>query len=239
MKKSFIILTVILITLSLCTVMFMACTPENENPGSSSNNTSYKVSTQKDDVFGDYYSLRADKSLTTAGNTVNVTVSDLWDFLSVDKVFANETECTKGSDGKYSFEMPATDVTVTATFKVNIITEREDGMKWENASELSSGTTLSGGIEVNFGSTPILNSVYANPDGYSTMTYAKVISTNQDVIPDDAVRRIEPQTGSNGAYAVSAWISFDVTKISEGTTTLIFIDTDNDRAITVEVNVVK
>lgn len=95
MKKSFIILTVILITLSLCMVMFMACTPENENPGGSSNNTSYKVSTQKDDVFGDYYSLRADKSLTTAGNTVNVTVSDLWDFLSVDKVFANEPNALK------------------------------------------------------------------------------------------------------------------------------------------------
>lgn len=92
---------------------------------------------------------------------------------------------------------------------------------------------------MDFGSEPILNSVSANPDGYSTMYYAKVYSTNQDVIPDEAIRRIEPIVGNNGAYAIGAWIYFDVTKVKPGKTVLVFIDTDNDRIITAELNVVK
>lgn len=236
--KKFITLSICIICVAaLCLTALIAC--DNNTPPPEDNNVSYKVITEKDEVFGDYYSIRADKSLTASGNTVTVTISDMWDFLAVDKVYANSVECTPSSDGKYTFTMPAEDVTVKATFTVNVIPELDDGMKWENAEDLSSPTALSGGLNVSFGSTPIPNSVQANPDGYSTMIYAKVISTNQEVVPNDAIRRIEPQTGSNGAYAISAWISFDVTKISAGKTTLIFIDTDNDRAISIEVNVVK
>ena len=61
----------------------------------------------------------------------------------------------------------------------------------------------------------------------------------EDVIPDEAIRRIEPIVGSNGAYAIGTWISFDITKVNAGKTVLLFIDTDNDRIITAELNVVK
>lgn len=169
---------------------------------------------------------------------MTVSVNGLWDFLSVDKIYADDVVCSPSDNGKYTFTMPENDVTVTASVKVNVIPELDDGMKWRNAESLSQPTTLSSGIYVDFGSKTIINSVYANPEGYSTMMYAKVYSTNQDVLPDEAVIRIQPQTGNNVANAISALISFDVTKVSTGKTILVFVDTDNDRAISIELNVV-
>lgn len=88
-----------------------------------------------------------------------------------------------------------------------------------------------------FGDKPIINSSSVNDDGYTTMLYAKVISTNQNVISDEAIRRVESIVGSNGAYAIGAYVSIDTSKINPGETTLVFIDTDNDRAITIDVTV--
>lgn len=233
-KKSAVTIFVVTM-LVLCTFVLCACIntapPEEQMP------TSHKISIVDDDVFADFYTIDADYSIVGAGKTVTVTV-DTWDFLSVDKVYANDTVCTPTADGKYTFEMPDEDVSVKATFKVNVITALDDGMTWRDAEALAQPTTLSGGIYVDFGSESIQNTVYANQEGYSTMYYAKVFSTNQDVVPDEAIRRIEPQAGNNGAYAVSALISFDVTKVSSGKTILVFVDTDNDRAISIELNVV-
>ena len=83
----------------------------------------------------------------------------------------------------------------------------------------------------------VLNSVVQNEDGYSTLALVKVISTNQQVIPDEAIYRVSG-SGSNGAYVYAARISFNSDLLSPGETTLVLIDTDNDRVITVGVTVV-
>lgn len=236
MKKPFILIISILLLCALSATLTVGCSDQKETVNKTPE--SYKITTEKTDVFKDYYTVSTDKSLTISGKTVTVTV-DAWDFLKVDKVFANDAACTEGEDGKYTFTMPEEDVTVRVEFEINIIPEGENGLKWTDYDQLTTEADLSRSIEVDFGSEPILNSVYANPDGYSTMYYAKVYSTNQDVIPDEAIRRIEPIVGSNGAYAIGAWISFDITKVNVGKTVLVFIDTDNDRIITAELNVVK
>lgn len=236
MKKPFILIISILLLCALSATLTVGCSDQKETVDKTPE--SYKITTEKTDVFKDYYTVSTDKSLTTSGKTVTVTV-DAWDFLKVDKVLANDAACTEGEDGKYTFTMPEEDVTVRVEFEINIIPEGENGLKWTDYDQLTTEADVSRGIEVDFGSEPILNSVSANPDGYSTMYYAKVYSTNQDVIPDDAIRRIEPIVGSNGAYAIGAWISFDITKVNAGKTVLVFIDTDNDRIITAELNVVK
>lgn len=237
MKKR--LFTVLCLTFLLATLLgaFVACDDSSQPPTQNTSET-YSVKTEKPDAFADYYTIYADKSLTSANKTVTVTV-DAWDFLKVEKVLANDTVCTPANDGEYTFAMPSEDVTVHAEFDINIIPEGENGLKWLNYDDITTSTDLSGGIYVDFGSEQIINSSYANPEGYSTMTYAKVFSSNQQVVPDEAIRRIEAQAGNNGAYAVGALISFDMTKVSEGKTTLVFIDTDNDRAISVEINVVK
>lgn len=236
MKKPFILIISILLLCALSATLTVGCSDQKETVDKTPE--SYKITTEKTDVFKDYYTVSTDKSLTTSGKTVTVTV-DAWDFLKVDKVLANDAACTEGEDGKYTFTMPEEDVTVRVEFEINIIPEGENGLKWTDYDQLTTEADVSRGIEVDFGSEPILNSVSANPDGYSTMYYAKVYSTNQDVIPDEAIRRIEPIVGSNGAYAIGAWISFDITKVNAGKTVLVFIDTDNDRIITAELNVVK
>lgn len=236
MKKTLILIISILLLCALSATLTVGCSDQKEPVDKTSE--SYKITTEKADVFKGYYTVSTDKSLTMSGKTVTVTV-DAWDFLKVDKVLANDAACTEGEDGKFTFTMPEEDVTVRVEFETNIIPEGENGLKWTDYEKLTTEADISRGIEVDFGSEPILNSVYANPEGYSTMYYAKVYSTNQDVIPDDAIRRIEPIIGSNGAYAICAWISFDITKVNAGKTVLVFIDTDNDRIITAELNVVK
>lgn len=236
MKKPFILIISILLLCALSATLTVGCSDQKEPVDKTPE--SYKITTEKTDVFKDYYTVSTDKSLTTSGKTVTVTV-DAWDFLKVDKVFANDAACTEGEDGKFTFTMPEEDVTVRVEFEINIIPEGENGLKWTDYDQLTTEADLSRSIEVDFGSEPILNSVYANPEGYSTMYYAKVYSTNHDVIPNDAIRRIEPIVGNNGAYAIGAWISFDITKVNAGKTVLVFIDTDNDRIITAELNVVK
>lgn len=134
MKKQIIKLLSIICAVTVIICSFAACSdgnpPADTNGGET---TAYKISTQKDDVFGDYYNLYSDKITTTAGKTVTVSVTDVWDFLSVENVFANGEVCQKTQDGEYTFTMPEKDVTVTADFKVNIIEERTDGMKWVDA----------------------------------------------------------------------------------------------------------
>ena len=194
---------------------------------------SYSVSCEEDDVFGDYYNLDADYSKVGAGKTVTVTVSDAWNFISVSKVYANGTECAAGSEaGEFTFTMPEKDVTVTAEVTVNAVSE-DDGMTWENPEEtIMADSLINDSLRVSFGSKQVLNST--STDG---MMYAEVISTNQDVIPASSMRVESIESSGNGAYASGARILFD-DGLTVGETTLIFIDTDNDRAITLDVTVV-
>ena len=184
-------------------------------------------------MFGDYYNLDADYSRVGAGKTVTVTVSDAWNFISVSKVYANGTECAAGSEaGEFTFTMPEKDVTVTAEVTVNAVSE-DDGMTWENPEEtIMADSLINDSLRVDFGSELVQNST--SSDG---MTYAEVISTNQDVIPASSMRVESIESSGNGAYASGARILFD-DGLTAGETTLIFIDTDNDRAITLDVTVV-
>lgn len=237
MKKKIIIMFCAVCILLIFACVFAACDDATDNTIPDDNNTSYTIQVEKTDDFADFYTISTDYAKVGEGKTVTVAV-DAWDFLNTDKVYANDVACTAGTDGKYTFTMPEEDVTVHAEFSINIIPEGENGIKWVNYEQLTTAATLSSGIEVDFGSEPVLNSVSANADGYSTMTYVKVYSMDQDVIPDEAITRIQSIVGSNGAYATGARISFDVTKVKPGKAVLVFIDTDNDRVITAELNVV-
>ena len=109
----------------------------------------------------------------------------------------------------------------------------DDGMTWENPEEtIMADSLINDSLRVSFGSKQVLNST--STDG---MMYAEVISTNQDVIPASSMRVESIESSGNGAYASGARILFD-DGLTAGETTLIFIDTDNDRAITLDVTVV-
>lgn len=216
---------------------------------------SYSVSCEEDDVFGDYYNLDADYSKVGAGKTVTVTVSDAWNFISVSKVYANGTECAAGSEaGEFTFTMPEKDVTVTAEVTVNAVAEGDYGMAWTSATldfALSKEDDLSSGVQIaedtgrfsltaTFGTRSVQNQVTANDDGYGTLTSCEVISTNEAVIPSDAVTRLNGGNFTNGSLCSGVTIEFDTERLARGTTTIILIDTDNtelERAITIDVTI--
>ena len=216
---------------------------------------SYSVSCEEDDVFGDYYNLDADYSRVGAGKTVTVTVSDAWNFISVSKVYANGTECAAGSEtGEFTFTMPEKDVTVTAEVAVNAVAEGDYGMAWTSATldfALSKEDDLSSGVQIaedtgrfsltaTFGTRSVQNQVTANDDGYGTLTSCEVISTNEAVIPSDAVTRLNSGDFTNGSLCSGVTIEFDTERLAPGTTTIILIDTDNtelERAITIDVTI--
>ena len=125
---------------------------------------------------------------------------------------------------------------MTAEMRVLEVPNAERGMGWTKIHDLVAGG-INDSFGVTFGTDPVLNSVVQNEDGYSTLALVKVISTNQQVIPDEAIYRVNG-SGSNGAYVYAARISFNSDLLSPGETTLVLIDTDNDRVITVAVTVV-
>ena len=240
MKKLLATLLCVVVLAVCAAAVLTACGDgsKEQGGGGESKPVSYSVSCEEDDVFGDYYDLRADYSIVGAGETVTVTVDyEDWNFLEAAKVFANGTECAAGAtEGTYTFVMPAADVTVTAEMRVLSVPTAESGMGWTRTHDLVAGG-INNSFEVTFGTEGVQNTIVANSDGYSTMMYVEVISTNQEVMPNEAVTRIE-KTSGNSLDAYVATVSFDSELLSPGQTTIILIDKDNDRAITLDVTVV-
>lgn len=241
MKKLLATLLCVVVLAVCAAAVLTACGDDSKEQGGGgeSKPVSYSVSCEEDDVFGDYYDLRADYSIVGAGKTVTVTVDyEDWNFLEAAKVYANGTECAAGeAENTYTFVMPDGDVEVTAEMRVLSVLTAERGMRWTETHDLVADG-LNNSFEVTFGTDPVLNTVVQNEDGYSTLALVKVISTNQQVIPDKAIYRVNGLDSGNGAYVYAARISFTSDLLSPGETTLVLIDTHNDRAITLDVTVV-
>ncbi len=217
-------------------IPFAACAQggdEDKNAGGGS----YTVTCED----GDYYDLSASSQLTPAGETVTIT-AEAEAFIRVDGVYANGTACAAGSTaGTYTFTMPEENVTVTAQVSGAEIDNAEDGMGWSIApsaispfdeSELSLYQNQS--YLVTFGTDPVNAST-----GNDGMTYAKVVSLNEDVIPAEAISGVKGSTPDVGnAYFFQGSFEIDRTLIKAGTTTLVFFDNDNDRVISKTVTVV-
>lgn len=231
-KKSFISLFSVLF-LSLFVFLFAACNEDDPN----NNPKSYNVTIED----GNWYDIRCSSKIVQEGSTVTVTV-ETEPFVEVDKVFANKNECTKGNDGKFTFTMPSEDVKITATIKdTDEILSASDGMYW---SESQSELTITGEeiyyhyatFEVSFGTDFVNNTISTTTNG---MGYIDVFATNENVIPTDAISPVRATSmASNNWQATAASFTIDLTKIKEGTTTLVFIDTDNDRIISKRITVI-
>ena len=140
MKKLLATLLCVVVLAVCAAAVLTACGDDSKEQGGGgeSKPVSYSVSCEEDDVFGDYYDLRADYSIVGAGKTVTVTVDyEGWNFLEAAKVFANGTECAAGAaEGTYTFVMPAADVTVTAEMRVLSVPTAESGMGWTRTHDL-------------------------------------------------------------------------------------------------------
>ena len=86
MKKLLATLLCVVVLAVCAAAVLTACGDgsKEQGGGGESKPVSYSVSCEEDDVFGDYYDLRADYSIVGAGETVTVTVDyEDWNFLEV------------------------------------------------------------------------------------------------------------------------------------------------------------
>ena len=148
---------------------------------------------------------------------------------------ARDEAASAGSTSVYTFTMPDRDVEVTVeTMDSGASVDEDDGLKWVAApKQIAPGeySFQKATYEVDFG-----QAIIATTDG-GFLSDINVTSTNQDVIPDEAIAgayRI-----GDSAYTGGATFTVDLTKVSIGSTTLIFEDARSDRTITKFVQVVE
>ncbi len=163
-------------------------------------------------------------SSATEGVVVTVTV-DAPAWYEVTGVTAGDATCTSGADG-YTFTMPDEDVEVVVTVADSGVDVNEaDGMTWVTApSQIAPNSYNSQYFEVSFGNTAVTNTI--TQEGMSNV---RVVSTNQAVIPEDAISGVD--STNDGASAFGAVFGIDLSQVAIGSTTLIFTDTQHDRTI--------
>lgn len=207
------------LALSFCLV---ACGDDGTQPGGGeSGNTAHKISVDApDDV-----EVTTSAASASAGTTITVNVvTPAWKIVTfvtaADVNIVKDEAASAGSTSVYTFTMPDRDVEVTVeTTDSGVSVDEDDGMTWVAAPEQIAPGEYSfqkATYEVDFG-----ESIIATTTG-GFLSDINVTSTNQDVIPDEAIAgayRI-----GDSAYTRGATFTVDLTKVSLGATTLVFED---------------
>ena len=211
------------LALSFC---LAACGDDGTQPGGGEGgeggNTAHKITI----VAPDDVEASTSVSQATVGTKVTVTVvTPAWKIVTfvtaADVNIVKDEAASAGSTSVYTFTMPDRDVEVTVeTADAGVSVDVDDGMKWVAAPEqIAPGEYpfQKATYEVDFG-----EAILASMDGDGFLIDINVTSTNQDVIPDEAIdgaKRI-----GDGVYTDGAKFTVDLTKVSLGATTLVFED---------------
>lgn len=143
------------------------------------------------------------------GATVTVTVTGKTVLKTVAEVRANDTACTAGGDGTYTFTMPAENVTITVTMQ-SVQTEipSDDVLSWRaNAPDrIAKAQEDDTWAEQYF---------YFDFSRQTRVDDLTVTSLNEDVIPADAIENA--CTRGDGSWADYGYFVVDLSKVSLGT----------------------
>ena len=211
------------LALSFC---LAACGDDGTQPGGGEGgdggSIAHKISiTAPDDVEAS-----TSVSQATVGSKIIVTVvTPAWKiatFVTATGVeIARDEAASAGSTSVYTFTMPDRDVELNVeTMDSGASVDEDDGLKWVAAPEqIAPGEYpfQKATYEVDFG-----GSVIATTDIDGNLSGVKISSTDQDVIPDEAIdgaHRIGDSAVTGGAK-----FTVDLTKVSLGATTLVFED---------------
>ncbi len=237
MKKRLSIL--LILAICLCTLGFVlsACGggEETQQP------QTYSITAQS----GSGYSVNVQET-AEEGETIEVLVTVSAEDTTIENVKANGEDCTLVSEGKYSFVMPAEDVTITVS--THTYTEvTSDGM-----------LTLADGAM-----TTIAKDAQYPDDIWSEHTWklrvgiqanwmtalsqsSKITSSDQSVIPDDAITTdllTSYDMGGSNNSVVAADICIDTSRVSVGSTWLtIYLksaNTSSDGELVLKITVVE
>lgn len=207
------------LALSFC---LAACGGNGTQPGGGEGgNTAHKISiAAPDDV-----EVTTSAASASAGTKVTVTVvTPAWKIVTfvtaADVNIVKDEAASVGSTSVYTFTMPDRDVELNVeTMDSGASVDEDDGLKWVAAPEQIAPGEYSfqkATYEVDFGEAIIATTV----GGF--LSDINITSTNQDVIPDEAIAgayRIGDSASTRGAK-----FTVDLTKVSLGATTLVFED---------------
>lgn len=225
------------LALSFC---LAACGDDGTQPGGGEGGEGGSIAHKITIVAPDDVEVATSAVSASAGITITVNVVvPPWKIVTfvtaADVNIVKDEAASAGSTSVYTFTMPDRDVELNVeTTDSGASVDEDDGMTWVAAPEqIAPGEYpfQKATYEVDFG-----EAIIATTDG-GFLSDINVTSTNQDVIPDEAIAgayRI-----GDSAYTGGATFTVDLTKVSIGSTTLIFEDARSDRTITKFVQVVE
>lgn len=211
------------LALSFC---LAACGDNGTQPGGGEGGEGGNIAHKITIAAPDDVEVTTSATSASAGITVRVTVVvpswKIVTFVTAAGVDIDKDEAASaGSTSVYTFTMPDKDVEVTVeTTDSGASVDEDDGMTWVAApAQIAPGeySFQKATYEVDFG-----EAILASMDGDGFLIDINVTSTNQDVIPDEAIAgayRI-----GDGVYTDGATFTVDLTKVSLGATTLVFED---------------
>lgn len=221
--KKIILVTVLVVCMIISAVAVSACNDGGSNPQTPA---SYTVTAQS----GEGYTVSV-PATAKAGDMVSVEVSVSSDDVRIVAVKANGTDCEVGADGKYSFTMPAENVTVTV--QTEKLTQVDSDGVFAMGSNAMTTVAMGGMYPDNFFDEHVWKlRVELTKRIYMTLLGkdSYVRSSNGSVIPENAITFetvTDSENQSNEIIAVDVCIDTDL--ISAGTTWLeIFIKNGNN-----------
>ena len=211
------------LALSFC---LAACGDNGTQPGGGEGGEGGNIAHKITIAAPDDVEVTTSASSASAGITVRVTVVvpswKIVTFVTAAGVnIVKDEAASAGSTSVYTFTMPDRDVELNVeTMDSGASVDEDDGLKWVAAPEQIAPGEYSfqkATYEVDFG-----EAILASMDGDGFLIDINVTSTNQDVIPDEAIAgayRIGDSASTGGAK-----FTVDLTKVSLGATTLVFED---------------
>lgn len=235
-KKIITVFAVCLLALCL-TVVFVACDDNTGGGGGEDKGTFYSIQAP---AASEVYTVSGLPEGAYEGDTVTftVTLTNPADSsilgVTVEPAFDSSFDLTETSDGFYSFVMPADDVTVVIDAKTYETVLSDGGVSFstDNPTAISvngSNDTVWGGPD----GTDLINVWtfdlsfnWSYTAALSSRSY--VTSSNQDVIPADAISELEEGDKGSSAWIHGASFYIDPSKINAGTTWLeIYLQSNN------------
>lgn len=204
MKKTLLAALAACLSVCLCFGIFAAC---GGNEGEETQPAEYTITAES----GAGYSVDAPDT-AKQGDTVTVTVSVSDELRTVQSVTANGTACTAGTDGKYTFTMPAENVTIAVSLGYIQTEMTSDLISWR--SDTPAQIAKSREEDASWASYRIYFD-FAQRTTLSSDNDATITTLNPDIIPQDAIDEIV-WTG-DGSFKDSGSFEIDVAKINLGT----------------------
>ena len=214
-KKAFLILAVVMIV-AITSVALIACGEETTTTA----NPVHKISA----AAGENYEIKNLASSAQVGDPVyfDVEVTNSF-FYSLESVWANDVVCVDTGYG-YKFTMPDEDVVITVYLApVGEYNDPDDKLDWGSTlvDTIPSGTTGTFDLPLYF---PGISSA-----NWITSIEATIESSNQTVIPSDAIEFV-PTEASTSSAIIGGKLSVDLTKVSPGKTFIyVYLDPNNSR----------